>query len=165
MATAAYYEALGKATYAFACADFAMFYVITDFYPPYVYAGHVEKPAKKHEVKTPGTFVKDLTAALNDAKLPAALESKYRDFVKKYTDLTRRRNGLLHAWPYTAASNAQQLGGHYHVFENNKQPSHNRVEWDMKELTAITRESEACATMAGVLRQALKDHKNGKSTP
>jgi hypothetical protein len=165
MPTAAYYEALGKATYAFACADFAMFYVITDFHPPLVYAGHVDRPARKHDIKTPGTFAKDLTAALNKARLPAALDSSYRDFVKRYIDLTRRRNGLLHAWPYTAANNAQQLGGYYHVFEPNTQPTHNRVEWDMQELTALINESHACATMAGVLRHSLAAHKNGNPKP
>ena len=154
MATDEYLLAIGRAVYAFACADFAMFYVISDFYPPFGYAKEVDYPTHFSLVKTPGKFKADLLAAVAGNILPIDLKERYEKYSAEYGAISRLRNGLLHAWPFTASDTSQQIGGNY--FEPALPPIQHRVEWSLDKLAEVTVRFRANEAEGGNLRTALK---------
>jgi hypothetical protein len=132
--SAAYALALGRATYNFACLEWAVKQTLERLRPGYL---------KRNENDTAGEVAEEFLQAARKARLPDAAVEDLIDAAHRFRNLVPLRNNLLHAHPVTAAGGEQ-------VLARNRNGQYN--EWEQAEIDAAADAFEECTRAVAEIR-------------
>jgi hypothetical protein len=133
-----YLEAIGKAVYVFARVEWNIIWIVAKLKPDYF------NETRSPDQKLTSTITKDLWAALAAAtSLDTAMRARITSAVREFERLTKRRNHLVHAHPFTDAEGKQRLG--------KTEERH----WSMEKIRTLIAELEASDRETGGLVHSL----------